>query len=186
MSDWFEEGGNNVARRAPPRKRGHDAEGRVEASDADAEGFFGGESEEAGEIEEVGETEEIEASEDSGEDGGMAEIEGNASRDAFYDGMDKFGDVVGTGVAIVAGATANAPGAAVGIAIGGAVGGGIRAGAMVGKAVGNTLDALADAADENAHRKHQKGDMKRINDKKDEEALKKINKGMKPGTGVTK
>lgn len=177
MSDWFEEDENDTARKAPARKRKHDAEAsEAEAeteNDSDTEGFFA-------------QSEDGEEHEGGDEDGGVAEIEGNASRDAFYDGMDKFGDVVGTGVAIVAGATANAPGAAIGIAIGGAVGSGIRAGAMVGKAVGNTLDALADAADDNAHRKHQKGDMKRINDKKDEEALKKINKGMKPGTGVTK
>ncbi|MCC7247125.1 MAG: hypothetical protein IT473_00715 [Lysobacter sp.] len=169
MSDWFEEDGNEAARKAPAPKRKNQAE----ASDAETEGFFA----EAGGDEET---------EDGGEDGGMADIEGNASRDAFYDGMEKVGDVVGTGVAIIGGATASAPGAAVGIAVGGAVGSGIRAGAMVGKVVGNTLDALADAADENAHRKHQKYDMKPINDRKDEEALKRINKGMKPGTGVTK
>lgn len=174
MSDWFEEDGNDAERKAPPRKRKQDGEGRIEASDADTGGFFDAEAEE---------TEEVEASEDGGEeDGGMAEIEGDSRRDAFYDGMDAVGGKVGTIGAIAGGFAGGGKGAA----IGGAVGGAIQVGAHVGKEMGKLLDAGADADDEIAHLKHQKGDMKRIQDKKDEEALKKINKGMKPGTGVTK
>ena len=156
MSDWFEEDGNDAERKAPPRKRKQDGEGRIEASDADTGGFFDAEAEE---------TEEVEASED-----------------AFYDGMDAVGGKVGTIGAIAGGFAGGGKGAA----IGGAVGGAIQVGAHVGKEMGKLLDAGADADDEIAHLKHQKGDMKRIQDKKDEEALKKINKGMKPGTGVTK
>ncbi len=171
MSDWFdqEDQGATANRKTAKRKRG-DEPLTEEASNAEGEGFFGEESEE------------------TGEDGGIAQIERNSSRDAFYDGMDKVSNTIGAVAGMAGGAAYVSGNPAVGgaAAIAGGVAGGVFVGSMAGRGVGDAMDHLADLADDNAHRNHLKGDMKRIEGQKDEKALKRINKGMKPGQGVTK
>ncbi|GEM_PF-1501484 len=121
------------------------------------------------------------AEEASGEDGesdsehGGDEASVELNRDKFYDGMQGVGNAVG------------AAGWASGSQVAGGVGKAISGGAFVGKKVGKFLDAAADHADDAAHTRHQNGDMKIINDKKDQQALDKINEGQgKNDSHVTK
>lgn len=169
MSDWFEDDD------AQPRAKKTARQGGVESrrlpgvedpvpSGDEVEWDIGGA---------IASAEEVSESEDEESEGGEASIEFN--RDKFYDGLGAAGTAVDLG-----GTATGSPHAKV-------VGKAMKGSAFAGKMVGKFLDGAADYADDAAHSRHVTGDLKIINDKKDQQALDKINKGQgKHGNRVTK
>lgn len=195
MSDWFDDDAARPGAKKPARS-GAASERRLpgvaDPAPTDEQAWdFGvlpepnGDDERMGALiasseddESAGESSENEfAEEASGEDGesdgGEASVE--FDRDKFYDGMKGVGTAVGA-----AGTVSGSPHAK-------GIGKAIAGSAFVGKQVGKFLDAAADYADDAAHARHRNGDMKIINDKKDQQALDRINAGQgKNDSHVTK
>lgn len=189
MSDWFDDDAAPPGAKKPARSGGHNSTTRqvrtsdrrlpgiadpAPTSDFDWDTGSSPEDENAGERmgELIASSEDDQAANESPESG-EASVEFN--RDKFYDGMANTGNFI------------ESEGMATGYPQGAIAGKIVRGTAGAGKQVGKFLDSAADYADDAAHERHKKGDLKIINDKKDQQALDKINKGQgKHGSRVTK